>query len=243
MDRDRIQAPTVVRSDSDRLRVFISYSRDDLDFSDQLDIALRLQGFATSIDRHAITGGEEWRRRLGNLIREADTVVFVLSPSSAGSDMCAWEVEEAARLGKRIVPVTCRPLGEAIPPPRLLDLNYIFFYSEPRVPGSGFGAGLAEIVSALNTDVEWLREHTRYLLRATEWEAGGRAENRLLSGIDITAAKGWAARRPKGAPEPTPLHLDFIRASEDAEDARLSAQRKQLAEMAAAQEERAKALQ
>jgi tetratricopeptide (TPR) repeat protein len=243
IDPDRIQAPIVGRSDSDKLRVFISYSRDDLDFADQLDIALRLQGFATSIDRHAISGGEEWKQRLGNLIREGDTVVFVLSPSSAGSDMCAWEVEEAARLGKRIVPVACGPLGQSIPPPRLRDLNYIFFYSEPKTPGSGFGAGLAELTSALNTDLEWLREHTRYLLRAIEWEGGGRTENRLLSGSDITAAKAWAARRPKDAPEPTPLHYDFIRASEDAEDARLNAQRKQLAEMAAAQEERAKALQ
>jgi hypothetical protein len=59
-----------------------------------------------------------------------------------------------------------------------------------------------------------LREHTRLLLRATEWETGGRAENRLLSGSDITAAKAWSARRPKGAPELTALHLDFIKASE-----------------------------
>src|SRR5207245_61491 len=73
-----------------KLRVFISYSRDDLDFADQLDIALRLLGFDTSLDRHAISGGEEWRQRLGNLIREADTVVFVLSPASAESQICTW---------------------------------------------------------------------------------------------------------------------------------------------------------
>ena len=34
-----------------KLQVFISYSRDDLDFTDQLDFALRIQGFETSIDR------------------------------------------------------------------------------------------------------------------------------------------------------------------------------------------------
>jgi len=67
-------------------------------------------------------------------------------------------------------------------------------------------------------------------------------ESRLLSGSDIIAAKTWVARRPKGAAEPTSLHLDFIRASEEGEDARLTAQRKQLAEIAAAQEERQKAL-
>jgi hypothetical protein len=169
--------------------------------------------------------------------------VFVLSPASAESGICAWEVDEAMRLGKRIIPVLCRSLEGASPPVRLQDLNYIFFYSEPKAPGSGFGLGQAQLVEALNTDLDWLREHTRLLLRATEWDAGGRAEYRLLSGSDIVAAKAWAARRPKAAPELTPLHLEFIRASEQVEDARLSAQRKQLADMAAAQAEREKALQ
>src|SRR5262249_23138657 len=76
----------------------------------------------------------------------------------------------------------------------------------------------------------WLREHTRYLQRATEWDRGGRPANRLLSGDDIAEAKAWAARRPKNAPEPTALHLDFIRASEEEAEARSSAQRKQLEE-------------
>jgi len=51
------------------------------------------------------------------------------------------------------------------------------------------------------------------------------------------------ARRPKSAPEPTPLHLNFIRASEEEAEVRSNAQRKQLEEMAAAQAERAKALE
>ena len=98
----------------------------------------------------------------------------------------------------------------------------------PKAPGSGFGTGLAKLVAALNTDFDWLREHTRYLQRATEWDRGGRPANRLLSGDDIAEAKAWVARRPKSAPEPTALHLDFIRASEEEAEARSSAQRKQL---------------
>jgi TPR repeat protein len=71
---------------------------------------------------------------------------------------------------------------------------------------------------------------------------GGREANRLLSGDDIAEAKAWAARRPKSAPEPTALHLDFIRASDEEAEARSSAQRKQLEAMAAAQAERESAL-
>ena len=80
-----------------------------------------------------------------------------------------------------------------------------------------------------------LREHTRYLQRATEWDSGGRPANRLLSGADIELANAWAARRPKEAPAPTALHLDFIRASEEAE-------RRRLAEIEAAKDEREKLL-
>src|SRR5215510_7321952 len=131
-DRAAQQASRPDALDRGKLRVFISYSRDDLKFADQLDAALNACGFECVIDRHGISGGEDWKRRLGNLISEADTVVFVLSPTSARSEICAWEVEEAARLGKRILPVICRSLEGASSPSRLRERNYIFFYDDPK---------------------------------------------------------------------------------------------------------------
>ncbi len=225
-----------------RLTVFLSYSRDDLNFADQLEAALQSHKYDVTIDRQGISGGEDWRARLGGLIRDADTIIFVLSPSSAGSELCKWEVEEASRLGKRIIPAPCRPLGDATVPSQLSALNYIFFYAEPRLPGSGFGTGLAQLVSALDTDLDWLREHTRLLQRASEWDSAGRTESRLLFGDSIAEAKAWAARRPKDAPEPTALHYEFVRASEEAEARRQDAERQQLEQMAETQADRAEAL-
>ena len=204
VDRVARQASHPKTPEKGKLRLFISYSRDDLYFADQLDAALDAYGFECVIDREGISGGEDWKRRLGDLISESDTVVFVLSPTSARSEICAWEVEEAARLGKRILPVNCRPLEDACPPSRLRDLNYVFFYAEPKVSDSGFGTGLASLIAALDNDIDWLREHTRYLQRAIEWDRAGRPANRLLSGDGIAEAKAWAARRPSGAPEPHP---------------------------------------
>jgi hypothetical protein len=54
-----------------KLNVFISYSRDDLGFADQLDAALGVAGFGVTIDRHGISGGEDWKARLGALVRDA----------------------------------------------------------------------------------------------------------------------------------------------------------------------------
>ncbi len=207
-----------------KLKVFISYSRDDLAFADQLDASLQLGGFDTTIDRRGISGGEDWKARLSALIRDADTVVFVLSPSSAQSEVCAWEVDEAVRLGKRIIPVVCRALGDHKPPQALADRDYVYFYPEPKFPGSGFGPGLLQLATALNTDLDWLREHTRYLRLAMEWdEVGKPPDRRLLSDADIALAKEWAIRRPPKAPELTTLQREFISASEAEEVRRATA--------------------
>jgi hypothetical protein len=141
-----------------KLNVFISYSRDDLDFADQLDAALKLTGFDTSID-HTIAGGEEWEKRLVGLIRGADSVVFVLSPSSASSKWCNWEVKQAVEGGKRILPAVCRPLEGASPPAELAALHYVYFYPDQESQGSGWGTGIARLADALNTDLDWLREY------------------------------------------------------------------------------------
>jgi TIR domain len=95
-----------------RLKAFISYSRSDEAFADELMLALQDRNFEVSLDRHSICEGEAWKVRLGALIADADTVVFVLSPDSARSTVCQWEVEHAHELAKRIIPVLCRGLHD-----------------------------------------------------------------------------------------------------------------------------------
>jgi hypothetical protein len=226
-------------SESPKLKVFISYSRADAAFADELVAGLEFkEEFAVTIDRHSIVEGEDWKKRLGGLIADADTIVFILSPDSAQSRICAWEVDEAHSLSKRIIPVLFRPTGAIPAPPQLAALNYVRFDE-----GRSFMGGLTALANALKTDVDWLREHTRLLTRAMEWDASERPINRLLSGNDIAAAKQWLARRPKDAPQATALHLDFISASERAEEDRRNAERRQLEEIASAQSQRSMALQ
>jgi hypothetical protein len=213
---------------SGKLEVFISYSRrDSLDFADQIDSALKACGFNTILDRHGISGGDDWQRRLGDLILSADTIVFVMSPESAVSEICAWEVEEAYRLSKRILPIITTDLGGALPPERLQKLNYIHFYAEKSVPGSGFGSGLMKLTEALNTDLGWVREHSRIGLLAASWEGAGRPVNRLLTGPDIESAKNWLGAQRKSPQEATELHRAFIAASEEAERARVAREKAQ----------------
>lgn len=214
-----------------KLKVFISYSRADTKFADELVAGLEYDGgFEVGIDRHAINEGEAWEERLRALIVGADTIVFVLSPASAASKVCQWEVEEAVRNSKRILPVLAKPVGDIPVPPALAALNYVRFDPEADGTARSFMAGMAALRNALRTDLSWLREHTRLMERAAEWNRARRVANRLLTGEDIATAKAWLDKKPQYAPDPTELHRDFIKASAEAESDRLSAER-QRAEM------------
>ena len=202
----------------DTLKVFISYSRADRVFAGQLQAALTTCGFKIGIDQEA-PGGVAWWDNLRRMIRECDTVVFVLTPSSAKSSHCADEVKEALALKKRILTLTWLPLGDAPstpdgPLPLLSHIQSIFFYDDPKVANSGFGNGLARLVEALNLDFDWILDHTRYMERAVEWQTHEKPVHLLLNGPKVAEAKTWLARRPKKAPELTPLHLEYIAASE-----------------------------
>lgn len=192
-----------------RLKVFVSYSRRDSDFADGLVAALDACGFEAFLDKRDIAPGEPWEDRLGRLIHTADTVVFAVSPESVSSQRCGWEIEKAEQLGKRVIPVVARDVDEASVPDRLKRLNYIHF-SAPHV----FGVSLRSLVEALNTDVDWVREHTRLAELAARWQSRERHEALLLRGSEIDEAKRWVAARPRNAPEPTLLQSEFIATSE-----------------------------
>jgi hypothetical protein len=70
--------------------------------------------------------------------------VFILSPAAVKSDRCAWEVERAAELGKRVIPVEGKPTPEADVPERLRRKQYVFFRE-----GQSFARPLAELATAL----------------------------------------------------------------------------------------------
>jgi formylglycine-generating enzyme required for sulfatase activity len=112
----------------------------------------------------------------------------------------------------------------------LAALNYVRFDPHDDGKPRSFMAGLRGLVRALKSDLGWLREHTRLLIRATEWNEAGRPGNRLLTGEAVVEAKAWAARRPKDAPALNALHLDFLAASEAAEIARQSDAQRQIEE-------------
>ena len=216
---------------AEKLKVFISYSRrDSVDFADELVVGLEDRGFAPFLDRHDIAAGEQWEARLGGLIDQADTTVFVVSPEAVKSERCAWEVDRTLALSKRLLPVLYKPVPNAEIPANLSQLQFVRFDT-----GIGVMRPLRELVNALQIDLDSIREHTRLGEIAARWEKRGRPETLLLRGDELDAAKLWMAARKAAAPEITEAQRTFISTSEDAENARLGKERAQLEEMAHAQ--------
>ncbi|MCB1510831.1 MAG: SUMF1/EgtB/PvdO family nonheme iron enzyme [Hyphomicrobiaceae bacterium] len=218
-------------------KVFISYSRRDAEFAENLLDGLEAAGFDAYLDKHDIAAGEDWEARLGNLIESADTVVFVISSAAVASQQCAWEVEKARALNKRILPVVLERVEDAQVPEQLRQLNYLFF-DRPQA----FGTCLKALATALNSDVEWIRMHTRLGSEALRWDARNRPEALLLRGEELAESRAWLAKPPRFAPEPTLLHHQFIKASEDEQSNRANEERQKLEQIALAQVEREKAL-
>jgi hypothetical protein len=70
---------------NDRLKLFISYARRDMETTDQLVAALEGEGFEVVIDRRDLPYGEEWQNELADFIRASDTVVWLVSRTSVRS--------------------------------------------------------------------------------------------------------------------------------------------------------------
>jgi formylglycine-generating enzyme required for sulfatase activity len=191
-----------------RTRVFISYSRKDMDFAEHLRDGLLARGFEAYLDKHDILPGEPWRERLSGLITEADTVVFCLSDSYVASKICDWEVNEAERQGKRLFPVVGMDMPDDNVPQRLKRLNYIFMRDSVE-----FDRGIDTLVVALDTDIAWIRDHTRLSQLSVEWQRGNQTGELLLRGATLLAAEQWISVLPTKGSSPTKLQREFIQAS------------------------------
>lgn len=193
-------------------RIFFSYARRDKAAAEQIYDALKAAGLTVYRDTEEILPAEDWRGRLEGLITKAEGIVFVMSPNSVRSEVCSWEIELAAGLHKRIVPVVIEQVDNALVPSAIERLNYVF-----ATPDHDFDAAIALVCDACTTDIDWIRSHTRLGERAGEWDRAGRpARTRILRGDELAEAEAWLAAQPDTAPPPTTQHREWIGAGRSA---------------------------
>ncbi|MCU0548970.1 MAG: TIR domain-containing protein [Leptolyngbya sp. Prado105] len=201
--------------------VFISYSRKDKPFVEKLHQALEAQDRDAWVDWDDIPLSAEWWREIQRGIEGANTFVFVMSDDSVRSKVCRDEIDHAVECNKRLVPIVYREDFEmAKLHPRLSQYNWLFFRENDE-----FEPGLKALLNVIETDLEYVRSHTRILERAIEWQTQKRNESFVLKGDDLLSAEAWLTQGETKEPQPTELQQNYIRASRSTEDATVEAKR------------------
>jgi hypothetical protein len=190
------------------MSLFVSYSRADTPTVRRLHAALQAHRRETWVDWEGIPPSADWMREIERAIDAADAVVFVMSPSSLASVVCARELAHAHAQRKRVLPVVIRDAGDVPVPAELARLDWIFLREADQ-----FEAGVERLLKAADTDLDWLHAHTRLLLRAREWRASPGDVSLLLRGRDLQSAEQWLAVAPSKTPPPTDDQAALIMAS------------------------------
>jgi hypothetical protein len=184
--------------------VFLSYSRRDGEFVRRLASALQDRGKEVWVDVDGIRDAEVFPEALRRASESSDAFVFVISPDAVKSSFCDEEIEHAASLNKRIVPIALWPVPDEQLPGAVRFRNWI-----PASDGQLDGA-VERLVTALDTDLDWEREHSRLTVRALEWERSGRDRSALLRGAELRSAEAWLAGGADKEPGPTALETEYL---------------------------------
>ena len=191
--------------------VFISYSREDIAFARLLHRALRDNEFETWIDWQDIPPSTDWLAEVYEAIEQADTFLFIISPTSVESKVCNLEIAHAVENNKRLIPIVINEVEPQKVHPHLAALNWIFFREQDEFSGT-----VRDLIDAIETDHEWVKAHTRLQVRALEWNRKEREGGFLLRGRDLEEAEAWLSQAAGKDPQPTALQTEYILASRQA---------------------------
>jgi len=192
------------------LDVFISYSRVDSDFVRKLNDGLQVQGKTTWFDQESIASGVNLQQESYGGIERSNNYLFIISPSSVVSPQCLEQLEYALKLNKRIVTVLFQAVEPSDLPAALASLKSIDFGRN----NGDFFINFGDLIRTLDVDPEYLRSHTRVLLRGMEWEQEGRDDSFLLRGKDLEASEQWFQQSKTQEPAPTDLQVQYLEASQ-----------------------------
>ena len=126
-------------------KIFISYSRKDLDFVEKLAEDIQQAGYDVWYDLTDLEGGDHWADELQAAIDESDVYMLVISPRSVDSEWVEKEFIYADSKDKKIVPVlheqTDLPLW-------LINIHYV------DIQGRKYNENFQQILEAFDDDEE-----------------------------------------------------------------------------------------
>ncbi len=226
--------------------VFLSYSRRDSDFVRRLHARLSQDGRDIWVDWEDIPLSADWWKEIREAIEATDTFVFVISPDSLASPICHFEIAHAIDHNKRLVPVLRGLISEQemldALAKRKLDqnmLNTLAGRDMERLArdnwqaisrhnwiafddnsDAAFENSYGKLLKAIDTDLAYVRLHTRLLVRAREWDTRGRSGGFLLSSGELREYADWLRAAESKDPKPTELQIAYLLSSQQAQSRR-----------------------
>ena len=197
--------------------VFISYSRKDKEFVTTLYAAFERSKKNIWVDWNDIPLTSDWWLEIEKGIEAADTFLFVISPDSVASNVCAREIHHAVKNNKRLFPIVRRDVNQFeegnVAHATLQKHNWLMFREE-----DDFEVAFEKLTKALSQDLEYLRKHKQLLVKAIDWNENLRMDSLLLREDALYEAEIWLEESKTKEPKPTELQTDFIITSRHIED-------------------------
>jgi hypothetical protein len=205
----------------DRGDVFISYRRTNIEFVRRLHQALESEALSVWVDwEDILPASPSYVQDIHSGIDGTHAFVAVFSPDYFESEHCLAELQHAIDNNKRIVPIVYeKGFDEAAVPARVSPINRVFFC--PHIDEQNdFDAAFPRLLAGIQINHDYLREHTQYLVQARRWDDNERDPSYLLMGTEIDAAEKWLVEGATAEPDPTPLQVEYIVTSHQADTER-----------------------
>lgn len=185
--------------------VFVSYSRKDKAFVEKLVTALADKKRDVWVDFEDIPFAAEWWEEIQKGIESSESAIFVISPDYLASEVCGLEVNHVRKNNKRIVPIVVQRPERKTVPDALAALNWIFFDNP-----DAFEDSFNKLQKTLDTNLVEMRQHTRLLVKASEWAKASHTDSLLLRGEELDELYKLINRD-----DITDLMRDFLQRSEE----------------------------
>ncbi len=217
---------------------FISYGRaDSKAFAIKLYQDLTKAGLKIWFDQNDIPLAVDFQNQIDDGIERANNFLFIIAPHSINSPYCLKEIELAIKHKKRIIPllqlekITQEIWQERNPGkteadweeyrgkglhssfdnmhPEISRINWVYF----RENVDNYEESLADFIKTLNCHKDYVKKHTKILVKALEWERNKKLTRYLLVGKERQEAEQWLKIEFKNEQPPclpTNLQCEFI---------------------------------
>ena len=119
------------------------------------------------------------------------------------SEICTLEIEHAVKHNKRLIPVVWKDADGVHQ--AMSAHNWVFLREE-----DDFEANFELLIDALDTDLDYVREHTRLLTLSIDWDQNQRRRSAGLRGQELQTAEGWLQQSGSKDPQPAELHREYL---------------------------------